>query len=739
MFFQFFLALQPKFPSIFKEKYSLKFLSSQVTYSCSINHPIVHYLENLLTRPTILIFNPKFLQTLMNTINIHKMFKLAFNHVLGSHSMALTELKELKKQLSELQAMGFIRPSFSPWGAPVLFVKKNDGSMRLCVDYRQLNKVTVKNRYPLPRIDDLFDQLKGASVFSKIDLRSGYHQMRVRGEDVPKTAFRTRYGHFEFLVMPFGLTNAPAAFMDLMNRIFRPYLDRFVVVFIDDILIYSKDREEHEEHLRIVLQTLRDHQLYAKFTKCQFWLSEVAFLGHVISVEGVKVDASKVQAILDWKPPRNVSEVRSFLGLAGYYRRFVKGFSVISKNLTKLVRKDVPFVWTEEQQNSFDKLKQALTHAPVLTQPESGKMFTVFSDASKQGLGCVLMQEGMVVAYASRQLKPHEVNYPTHNLELLAIVFALKIWRHYLYGEKCKLFTDHKSLKYLLTQKDLNLRQRRWMELLKDYDIEIDYHPGKANVVADALSRKPRQAINAHFRVYKGKKLLSELRIESEIVERIRNLQIVDPVLMEIRTKLESSSSLNSEYSIKSDGLLYFRNRLCVPNDEDLKQDMLKEAHQSPFSVHPGSVKMYRDMKTMYWWPRMKAAITDHVSRCLTCQKVKAEHQSPAGLLQPIKFPEWKWERITMDFVTGLPVTPRKNDAVWVIVDRLTKSTHFIPVRMTMNLETLAELYVKEVVRLHGVPKSIISDRDPRFTARFWESLHKALGSDVNLSTAFHP
>ncbi|KAL4310650.1 hypothetical protein GQ457_01G020540 [Hibiscus cannabinus] len=268
--------------------------------------------------------------------------------------MALIELKELKKQLEELQSKGFIKPSISPWGAPVLFVKKKDGSMRLCIDYRQLNRVTIKNKYPLPRIEDLFDQLKDASVFSKIDLRSGYYQMRVNDAGVPKIAFRTRYGHFEFLVMLFGLTNAPATFMDLMNRIFKPYLDKFVIVFIDDILIYSRNKDEHAEHLRIVLQTLRDHQLYAKFSKCEFCLSEVAFLGHIISANGIMVDPKKVHTILDWRPPRNVSELRSFLSLAVYYRRFVKGFFAIALPLTKLLRKGQPFEWSEDRQRSFD-------------------------------------------------------------------------------------------------------------------------------------------------------------------------------------------------------------------------------------------------------------------------------------------------------------------------------------------------------------------------------------------------
>ncbi|GMI67523.1 hypothetical protein HRI_000421600 [Hibiscus trionum] len=375
------------------------------------------------------------------------------------YRMAPKELKELKTQLQELLDRGFIRPSVSPWGAPVLFVKKKDGTMRMCIDYRQLNKLTIKNRYPLPRIDDLFDQFRGAAVFSKTDLRSGYYQLKVKDVDVPKTAFRTRYGHYEFLVMPFGLTNAHAAFMDMMNRVFHEYLDKFVMVFIDDILVYSRTEEEHEGHLRIVLQALLENQLYAKLSKCEFWRREVVFLGHVVSAEGIRVDPQKIEAVMNWKPPKSVHEVRSFLGLAGYYRRFVDGFSKIAAPLAKLLQKDVKYEWTEARQQAFEKLKAALTQAPILVQPESGKEFVVYSDASYVGLGCVLMQEGKVVAYASRQLKVHERNYPTHDIQLAAVVFALKIWRHYLYGEKCTVYTDHKSLKYLMSQKELNLRQ----------------------------------------------------------------------------------------------------------------------------------------------------------------------------------------------------------------------------------------------------------------------------------------
>ncbi|WMV50137.1 hypothetical protein MTR67_043522 [Solanum verrucosum] len=359
----------------------------------------------------------------------------------------------------------------------------------MCIDYRQLNRVTVKNKYPLPRIDDLFDQLQGASHFSKIDLRSGYHQVKVRECDIPKTAFRTRYGHYEFVVMSFGLTNAPVIFMDLMNRVFKPYLDSFVVVFIDDILIYSHSEEEHMGHLRVVLQRLREEKLYAKYEKCEFWLKEVAFLGHVVSGDGIKVDPKKTDVIRNWPRPLTPSDIRSFLGLAGYYRRFVNGFSSIASPMTKLTQKKAKFEWTDECERSFQTLKDKLVSAPILSLPNGLEGFVVYCDASRVGLGCVLMQNGKVIAYASRQLKVHEKNYPTHDLELAAVVFALKIWRHYLYGVHVDVFTDHKSLQYVFTQKDLNLRQRRWLEFLKDYDMSVHYHPGKANVVADALSR----------------------------------------------------------------------------------------------------------------------------------------------------------------------------------------------------------------------------------------------------------
>ncbi|KAK1681098.1 hypothetical protein QYE76_041946 [Lolium multiflorum] len=344
------------------------------------------------------------------------------------------ELIELKKQLDDMLSKGLIRPSASPWGSPVIFVDKRDGTIRLCVDYRKLNDVTIKNKYPLPKIDDLFDQMNGAKVFSKIDLRTGYHQLKVRESDIPKTAFATRYGLYEYTVMSFGLTNAPAYFMNLMNKVFMEYLDKFVVVFIDYILVYSKTEEEQEEHLRLVLGTLRKHQLYAKFSKCQFWLKEVGFLGHVLSAGGLSVDPSLIKSIKERQPPTNPTEVRSFLELAGYYRKFVEGFSSIAKPLTLLLKKDKKFEWTDKCEESFQELKKRLVSTPILTMPDVTKDFVIYCDASKLGLGSVLMQEGKVISYLSRQLKPHEVNYPTHDLELAAVVHALKTWRHYLIG-----------------------------------------------------------------------------------------------------------------------------------------------------------------------------------------------------------------------------------------------------------------------------------------------------------------
>ncbi|GJV65482.1 putative reverse transcriptase domain-containing protein [Tanacetum coccineum] len=511
-------------------------------------------------------------------------------------------MKELSKQLQELSDKGFLRPSSSPWGASVLFVKKKDGSFRMCIDYRELNKLTVKNRYPLPRIDDLFDQLQGSIIYSKIDLRSGYHQLRVRDQDIPKTAFRTRYGHYEFQVMPFGLTNAPV------------------------------DKKEHEEHLKAILELLNKEKLYAKFSKCEFWIS----------------------------------------------KRFIEGFLKIAKSIMKLTQKGIKFDWDEKEENAFQLIKLKLCSAQILALPEGSKYFVVYCDASHKGL------------------------------ELGSVILALKIWRNYLYGTKCTMFTDHKSLQHILDQKELNMRQRRWLELLSDYDCDIHYHPGKENTVADALSRKER------IEPFRVRALV--MTIGLDLPKRILEAQIEALKLENLRMKMS-----------------------WLPCYGGLRFVIMHESYKSKYSIHPGSEKMYQDIKKLYWWPNMKADIATYVSKCLTCARVKAEHQRPSGLLVQPAIPEWKWDNIMMDFITKLPKSLHGFDTIWVIVDRLTKSAHFLPIRENDPLDKLARLYLNRIVARHGIPVSIICDRDGRFTSNFWRSFQKALGTEISMSTAYHP
>ncbi|GJV04038.1 putative reverse transcriptase domain-containing protein [Tanacetum coccineum] len=440
-----------------------------------------------------------------------------------------SKMQELSDQLQELADPGFIRPSTSPWGAPVLFVKKKDRSFRMCIDYRELNKLTIKNRYPLPRIDDLFDQLQGLSTYSKIDLRSGYHQLRVKDEDIPKTSFRTRYGHYKFQVMPFDM-------------------------FIDDILIYSRNKEEHADYLRIILELLKKEKLYAKFSKCDFWISIVQFLGHMIYSQGIHIDPAKIEAVKNWVPPTTPIEVRKFLGLVGYYRRFFEDC------------KAKKYIWGENQESAFQLLKQKLCEALILALPEGNNDFVVYCDASLQGLGAMLMQREKVIAYASRQLKPHEENYTTHDLELGA--------------------------------------------------------------VAPQILEAQNEAIK-------------EENIEAE------NLRGIDKA-----------------FEIRLDGTRCIKNQSWLPLFGNLRDLIMHESHKSKYSIHPGSNKMYQDLKKLYWWPNMKAIIAKYVGKCLTCSRVKAECQKPSGLLIQPKIPTWKWERIMMDFITKLSKTSIGHDTI---------------------------------------------------------------------------
>ncbi|GJZ36791.1 putative reverse transcriptase domain-containing protein [Tanacetum coccineum] len=545
--------------------------------------------------------------------------------------LAPSEMKELSDQLQELFDKGFIRPSSSPWGAPILFVKKKDGLQT-------------------------YDQVI------------------------------TNFGY--------------------VKKIFR---------------------RQHSE-LDVVITNSQG-------------IPKVQFLGHVINSEGIHVDPAKIESIKDWVSPKSPTEIRQFLGLAGYYRRFIEGFSKIAKPMTKLTQKKVKFVWGDKQEAAFQTLKQKLCSAPILALPEGSEDFVAYCDASIKGLGVVLMQRDKVIAYASRQLKIHEKNYTTHDLELGAVVFALKIWRHYLYGTKCTVFTDHKSLQHILNQKELNMRQRRWLELLSDYDCEIRYHPGKANVVADALSRKERikplrvRALVMTIGLDLPKQILNA-QTEARKPENIKNEDVGG---MLVENSKDPEKFRTEKLEPRADGTLCFNGRSWLPCYGDLRTVIMHESHKSKYSIHPGSDKMYQDMKKLYWWPNMKANIATYVSKCLTCAKVKAEHQRPSGLLVQPEIPQWKWDNITMDFVTKLPKSSQGYDTIWVIVDRLTKSAIFVPMRETDPLEKLARMYLKEVVTRHGIPVLIICDRDPRFASHFWRSLQKALGTSLAMSTAYHP
>lgn len=630
------------------------------------------------------------------------------------------ETKEIQRQVEDLLSRGRIRESMSPCAVPVIVVPKKTGEWRMCTDCRAINQITVKYRYPIPRLDDMLDELHGAVIFTKIDLKSGYHQIRIREGDEWKTAFKTKSGLYEWLVMPFGLTNAPSTFMRLMNHVLREFIGKFVVVYFDDILIYSKNMEDHMMHLRVVLDTLRNESLHANFKKCTFCMDKVVFLGFVVSAKGIEVDLEKVKAIQEWPTPRTVSEVRSFHGLASFYRRFVRDFSTIAAPLNELVKKEIGFHWGEQQQVAFNMLKERLTSSPILALPNFDKMFELECDASGVGIGAVLIQEGRPIAYFSEKLKGAQLNYSTYDKELYALVRSLQTWQHYLRPKEFVIHTDHESLKYLKGQGKLSRRHIKWVEFIESFPYVIKYKKGKENIVADALSRRHS--------------LITTLSSKFLGFESLKEMYEDDSDFSSLFAACEHGSF---DKFYKHEGYLFKENKLCIPKCST-RELLVREAHGGGLMGHFGVQKTLDVLKEHFFWPKMRDDVSKICERCVTCKQAKSKSK-PHGLYTPLPIPCEPWVDISMDFVLGLPRTKNGRDSVFVVVDRFSKMAHFIPCHKSDDASHIAVLFFKEIVRLHGVPRTIVSDRDVKFLSHFWRVLWSKLGTKLLFSTASHP
>lgn len=549
-----------------------------------------------------------------------------------AYRLSPKEKAEVEKQVRDLLDRGLIRPSQSPYESPVLFVQEKDGSLRMCIDYRALNAVTVKDRYPLPRIDNLFDRLQGATQFSSLDLQSGYHQIRIANQDVQKTACRTHEGLYEFMVLPFGLTNAPAAFQREMKAVF-DHLP-FVLVYLDDILIFSKSEAEHRHHLCEVLSLLRKHELYAKLSKCKFFEEEEAvFLGHVVSKEGIKADPAKIAAIQTWPAPRNITEMRSFLGLVNHLSRYIKDYALLSAPLHELTRPSLVFDFdkNEKAQKAFAELKKAMSSAPVLAIADEQKPYELVCDACGYGIGAVLMQEKRPLAYVSYKLNGAERNYPTGEQELLAVVKSLERWRSYLEGcGKLSVVTDHKPNTFLNSKPPtlLSRRQVRWQQFLARFDFEWEYRKGAYNI-ADPLSRNPN-LMNMDMQV------LSEP--SEKLINLIKESYAQDPYYSEPKNlgKLKLV-----------DGLYYEEHgRILIPKDtnNEVRKLCIEMHHDPPYMGRTGRDGTLEQIKRHFVWPHMAQEVKDFVATCDKCQRNKASNQGPQGLNEPLQVPEGLWK-----------------------------------------------------------------------------------------------
>ncbi|KJZ69408.1 hypothetical protein HIM_11204 [Hirsutella minnesotensis 3608] len=713
------------------------------------------------------------------------------------YGMSEDELVVLRKFLQENLDKGFIRASTSPAASPVLFAKKPGGGLRFCVDYRGLNAITIKNRYPLPLIQETLSQLSQARYFTKLDVVAAFNRIRIKEGQEWMTAFNTRYGLFESLVMPFGLSNAPATFQARINEVLRPFLDRFCTAYIDDILIYSNDLASHRLHVKSVLQALEAAGLQLDVRKCEFETTEVKYLGMIISTTGVRMDPAKVDCLVNWETPVNVKDVQAFLGFSNFYRRFIKGFSRIVRPLVALTRKLVKWNWTPSCQEAFDALKSSFTSAPILRHFDPAKEVFVECDASDFVSSGILSQEddqGVLhpVAFMSKKYDPAECNYEIYDKELLAIVRCFECWRPELQGahHQITVVTDHANLRYFMTTKQLSRRQVRWSEFLSQFQFAIKSIPGKENGKPDALTRRsqdlPQNESDDRIR-YQQQSLLKPHNVDRSIQEQLKlnpelselfvnlcleqEIALCPTILDEIQgpepidhkiTRLLDRGYEDDEWWMKirdemlkphgvphskeiplsectiNDGRLYFRERLYVPQSE-LRTLLIQLAHDSVESGHPGRNKLYELISRSYWWPRLSVDTKRFTRNCHGCLRNKSSRFRYQGTLKPLPIPLQRWKDLSVDFIGPIQPTARGFNAIMVVVDRLSKDRHFSPCRTDMKAHDLAMLFVRDVWKLHGLPDSIVSDRGPLFVSEFWKAVCHCLQISIALSTAYHP
>ncbi|QRV92840.1 Retrotransposable element Tf2 protein [Ceratobasidium sp. AG-Ba] len=668
------------------------------------------------------------------------------------YPMTPAETAALKEHIDSELKSGKIRPSNSPAGAPVMFVKKSDGRLRLVVDYRRLNNITIKDRYALPRQDELIEKLRHAKIFTKLDLRSGYNNVRIKEGDEWKTAFRTKYGLFESLVMPFGLTNAPAVFQRFMNDIFRDILDIYVIVYLDDILIFSNNSEEHVDHVREVLTRLQKHNLFCNPEKCHFAVTTVTYIGLVITPDGISMEKEKVKAIMEWPAPLTVKQVQSFLGFANFYRRFIENFSRIARPLHILTHLNQPWVWGYEQQAAFVAIKEAISKEPVLAHPNENEPHQLETDASGTAMGAVLSQrqpDGRLhpVAFMSMSFSPAELNYDTHDKELLAIVRSFEHWRIFLEGteQPVLVLCDHKNLEGWKQSRNFNRRHARWHLMLASYNFVIKHRSGKQSEKPDALSRRadhvpsePEPQVMLPEHLFLG----NSAEMSAPLMTRIKDALQDDPSLqltLEAATSMDklpqSVASKFKDYSM-NEGLLLFQGRIVIPDEPEIKQELLAHFHDSPAAGHQGRAKTLELIARHYYWPAMKFQVNRYVDSCEVCQRSKGHEKHYA--LKPLPTPAGPWEDVSYDFIVKLPKS-RGFDSILTVVDRFSKMMHLIPCKESSSAEDVAQMFLQHIWRLHGTPKRTVSDRGPSFNAKFMRALYKALQIEPRFSTAYHP